>query len=1345
VLSETEVRWLYNNGAAWAYPFDKPRERQVAEAWAAAVVTGGGVRPSDSSIAIAEGFTKSLMDAGIFTKMLSVNLYAPDNLIAATTPVIYRYGNSPWINTAFVAGDLSVNGLRGDGATKRLSLNFAPINSGWPINVGVSVMTSICHAFDRYIGSADANYTNAVHLQADYSEGVWDCPYNAGAGRILTTQKFFLSGYMSGNRTASDNSKVYFANETTPHAQIGSNVNVIAGFTNTNALYAHAVNQINSVQYTQARLSFAAFHEGLTEAQSVVLYTAARLARVSFGGGYNSTILGDWLERITMAGGAAPSAASQAAVQTFIDTLISTGVWNKMLAFSPFVPDNLIAATTPVLRSRSAVNPWTNTGFIAGDLTVDGLKGDGVGKRLDTGITPAAFFGYADIGMAVYTSSIADGTDYEATTYSSGNTYGYSLFTFRGSTYFRNGAANSQIGPVANPNWAGYLCGSRTANNVAKLYKASASFPHAEIGSNATTISDDTAQVTRPITLFALRSVDAFSGYSPKRISFYALHRGLTAADSANLYAAVRTMRIALGGGYDTSQMSDWVARVVAAGGATPSAGTQAAMTAFLSEITAAGLATKVQAFNGFAPDNLIAACTPLLRWVGLNSWTNTNFVDGDLTIDGLKGDGVGKRLDTGIIPSAGIAFADFGCAVYTSSISDEPGVETTVFDTGFTYGFGIETYNAQSYFDSGNLGTPARIGPVLNYNWAGYLCGSRTANNVAKLYKANALVPHVEIGTNSTTISDNTAQVTTALPVFAARNLNAYSGYTTRRISCFAVTRGLTATDSANLYTAMRNLRIALGGGYDASFLTEWLARVAAAGGATPSAGTQTALATFISDLNAAGILYKMFAVNTFVPDNLIASLTPIIRGTTLKPWTNTNFVDGDLTVDGLKGDGVGKFLNTGYAPSANLFPSGDFGCTVYTTTPIDNIGHEGAAFVSNYSFGFGITNYNGSPNFYSGLVNGATASGATQFNWAGYLSGNRRSLSDTKLYKANAYQAHAQVASNVSAVSDLRSSVTWGIPVFAEVHGGPFGSYESNRISCFALHRGFTLAESASFYTAIRTLRIALGGGYDHSHVSEWMTRVAAAGGAAPSAGTQAALTTFVSALGTAGILYKMMQVTVFVPDNLIAACTPLLRGSGPNTLANTGFVGGDLSIDGLKGDGVGKWLNTGYSPSTGILPYNNLGITLYNTFASDAVSGDIVGNNGFGTDYGLQVSRSGTMIFDSGPTTGRVSAANSLWTGYLSGNRIAANDARVFKANSGTAHVQLGSTNTTSIIDNKAAVTDALPLFGTRTYAVFNGYSIRRFSFFALHYGLTEAESASFYTAVQTLRTSLGGGYV
>lgn len=258
------------------------------------------------------------------------------------------------------------------------------------------------------------------------------------------------------------------------------------------------------------------------------------------------------------------------------------------------------------------------------------------------------------------------------------------------------------------------------------------------------------------------------------------------------------------------------------------------------------------------------------------------------------------------------------------------------------------------------------------------------------------------------------------------------------------------------------------------------------------------------------------------------------------------------------------------------------------------------------------------------------------------------------------------------------------------------------------------------------------------------DWAARVVTNGGVRPAQATINSMATFYTAIYTAGIYTKFKSLNAFAPDNLTAARTPQIVGVGSDPWANSGFVAGDLTINGLIGNAA-KYLDTGVNPATAFASDNTGGISMYTLGPA----------GGFAVECGARNATGGNAIFlyaQFGGATywqcyansgaGSINYANAAFTGFISGNRTAANDTKIYDANSGSAFAQraTGAAN----LGNRPNV-GTMVAFGSNDNGTKTGYSAKRLSFLAIHDGLTSGEAQSLYNAVQALRTSLGGGYV
>lgn len=98
------------------------------------------------------------------------------------------------------------------------------------------------------------------------------------------------------------------------------------------------------------------------------------------------------------------------ALNTLVLALKLSGVWTKyaFLWVCPAAPSNLTGASL-YLKSYGSVDRLTFTNFTTGDITVDGIKGNGSSKHADTGINASLVFDTSTLSIGLHCSSVIDG------------------------------------------------------------------------------------------------------------------------------------------------------------------------------------------------------------------------------------------------------------------------------------------------------------------------------------------------------------------------------------------------------------------------------------------------------------------------------------------------------------------------------------------------------------------------------------------------------------------------------------------------------------------------------------------------------------------------------------------------------------------------------------------------------------------------------------------------------------------------------------------------------------------------------------------------------------------------
>jgi hypothetical protein len=259
-----------------------------------------------------------------------------------------------------------------------------------------------------------------------------------------------------------------------------------------------------------------------------------------------------------------------------------------------------------------------------------------------------------------------------------------------------------------------------------------------------------------------------------------------------------------------------------------------------------------------------------------------------------------------------------------------------------------------------------------------------------------------------------------------------------------------------------------------------------------------------------------------------------------------------------------------------------------------------------------------------------------------------------------------------------------------------------------------------------------------------------------------TTTALDLFVKGMRADGIWSKMIEVNCVLRiaggvDNLDLAAMPLLVGpQGAPTQGRlwtrVAFGETDLTANGLAGNApLQTRMITNFQPSVSFKSNTNAGVSIYCSGISASGVFDI---GAFGTGGGGAVFQFGLNFTDNlvrydcwenNDFNGETQAPAPNLNGFYSASRIAASDTRIFFANSTHPFAQIGATNVNPLGGTVATCNQALQVWVTISAAgtPFD-WTDRRFSFVALHDGLTAAQTQSLFNRVQALRVALGGGF-
>lgn len=455
---------------------------------------------------------------------------------------------------------------------------------------------------------------------------------------------------------------------------------------------------------------------------------------------------------------------------------------------------------------------------------------------------------------------------------------------------------------------------------------------------------------------------------------------------------------------------------------------------------------------------------------------------------------------------------------------------------------------------------------------------------------------------------------------------------------------------------------------------------------------------------------------------DGLAGGLTPI-KGAAP---TNVNFVAGDWNrKTGLLGDGSTKYLNSNRNSNADGQDDAHFSIYVQTASAASGdtaripIGAQGSSVTDR------ITLLTTQSNFISRSQTttvGTTLDGATGFQ------GASRTSSTAHTYRFNGTTSNGSTNS-----SGTPQAVPWY--VFCRNNDGTAASHTATRLQWYSIGSSLNLALLDARVTRLMDdIAFVINYGLSplgyHSEAVNWANRVAGAG-ATVSTSTLGAVSTFCSAIDSAGIRDRFRRLNLFAGSSLTAALVPLYRSSsyggavlGGSSDTNTNFVSGDYAevgsaAGGLTSNGT-KYLSTGLAMAESTLHLSAF------VFKAEAAYRHVCGTNTAQMVCGVPAYR--IYVYhhtDAGANTGAV------------GTYQDSPDLKTFSAGPGLQRFWSGSTKGDSDTNKASAPTSA------NSVLVFNADGnifAGRLGGYSVGLSMTDAQVASYNTAIRAFQTSM-----
>ena len=510
---------------------------------------------------------------------------------------------------------------------------------------------------------------------------------------------------------------------------------------------------------------------------------------------------------------------------------------------------------------------------------------------------------------------------------------------------------------------------------------------------------------------------------------------------------------------------------------------------------------------------------------------------------------------------------------------------------------------------------------------------------------------------------------------------------------------------------------------------------------------------------ISAAGItnLTQASAVNTLVNDlktyglwTKMKALYPMVGGTaTSHKWNLKDPRDlnaafrlvfnggGTHSANGYSTNNVNSYANTWFTPSANQsLTSGHF--SLYSRTSAsggqfagsgvrDNSDTKGVQLILRRSFDnlcLGIMHSEGT----GGIANGGTSTDAR-----GFYQVNRISNNSLKLYKNS-----TSIASNLNTQSaTVLSSNTYFIGGIND-NGSIFISTVENKEFAFAsIGDGLTDTEAANFYNSVQKFQTTLGRQISDTDAQAFITAASITDST-----QQYAINTLVTDLKVANIWTKMLAVYPFVGGTATTHKFNLKDPRDLNAAFRLRFNGGWAhTATGVLPNGTNAFAETFLSTRSvmGTSALDSLHLSFYSRTDVTSSGCDIGSgqNPVYFSSIHSKYNNAGTISTITSLSSSFVYIPNNAPSNafYLV-NRNSISQISLFRNST-----KVSLTNLTRNYNSDMPFTISALNKGQGTTPNASDYSSRESAFTSVGYGLTDAESTAFYTAVQKYQTTLG----
>ena len=530
----------------------------------------------------------------------------------------------------------------------------------------------------------------------------------------------------------------------------------------------------------------------------------------------------------------------------------------------------------------------------------------------------------------------------------------------------------------------------------------------------------------------------------------------------------------------------------------------------------------------------------------------------------------------------------------------------------------------------------------------------------------------------------------------------------------------GLTDTDAANYYTAVQTFQSTLGRQVGVPIVSDSDAQAFLNVAVITNTTEANAVNTLVISLKSYGIWTKMKALYPFVGG------TATQHKFNLKNPLDTDAAfrlvfNGGITHSstGVKGNGTNSYYQTFLTPST-VFSSASGGSQFIYNRNNTDIGNDIGSFQSGVNYRMHMTVKSNNTFYGASLSNAYYTQAITDSRGFFGITREPNAPNFYSIFNTNSY----------STTDDYQEPNSAVIGLAFNIDNGNITAYCDREHAMACIADGLTVAESQNLRLANLTFQTTLGRNVGAPIVSDSDAQAFLDAAVITGITEANAVNTLVISLKSYGIWTKMKAVYPFVGGTATQHKFNLKNPLDTNAAFRLVFNGGwTHSSTGALPNGVNGYADSYLVPST-TLQLNSSHMSGY--IRTNTTSGGIFGCYNAGVTNGLYTNPK----FSSGVQESRNNSGdggnvvNTDSRGFWINTRIVSTQYKIFKNNTTN---QTSNTNTTGLCTISAYV-GSINVNGTPEY------QNREIAFASIGDGLTDTESANYYTAVQTFQTSL-----